>query len=256
MILSARCPITNVIDVAAGIHVLTFQSPEMSKTILPGQFLNIKIDDGAEPLLRRPFSVYRRDQNAVQLIFNVIGKGTAALSRKRAGDTLDVLGPLGVPFSVDRDDFETAVLVGGGLGVAPLPITADALRHRGKRVITFLGSRALRSIVSDYLENVSIATDDGSGGHHGTVVDLLEQTFLANRPERPRIFGCGPTPMLRALAAFAIREDIPCEVSLEGPMGCGFGICQGCPVELVGEQKKYALMCKDGPTFDVRTIRI
>lgn len=256
MILAAHCPISSVIDVAPGIHVLTFQSPEISKTILPGQFVNIRVDDATGPLLRRPFSVYRVEHNAIQLVFNVIGRGTSALSRKRPGDTLDVLGPLGVPFSVDRDDFETAVLVGGGLGVAPLPITTASLRRRGKNVVTFLGSRSLRSVVSDHLENVRVATDDGSAGYQGTVVDLLEQSFLDNRPEKPRIFGCGPTPMLRALAAFAVREDIPCEVSLEGPMGCGFGICQGCPVELAGEQKKYALMCKDGPTFDVRTIRI
>lgn len=256
MILAAHCRISSVMDAAAGIHVLTFQSPEISKAILAGQFLNIRIEDAAGPLLRRPFSVYRVDHDAVQLIFSVIGKGTAALSRKRPGDTLDVLGPLGVPFSVDRNDFETAVLVGGGLGVAPLPITTASLRRRNKNVVTFLGCRTSRSVVPDHLENVSIATDDGSAGYRGTVVDLLEQSFRHNRPEKPRIFGCGPTPMLRALAAFAIREDIPCEVSLEGPMGCGFGICQGCPVELVGVDKKYALMCKDGPTFDVRTIVI
>jgi len=87
-------------------------------------------------------------------------------------------------------------------------------------------------------------------------VALLAATLEKESFARPMIFGCGPTPMLRALAEFARAKKIPCEVSLEGPMGCGVGICQGCPVELAGEEKRFALMCKDGPTFDVTKIKI
>jgi dihydroorotate dehydrogenase electron transfer subunit len=126
----------------------------------------------------------------------------------------------------------------------------------GKEVITLLGARTASQLVTDHLENLQIATDDGSRGFQGTVVALLASLLHLGTPSRPRVFGCGPTPMLRALAELSVREGLACEVSLEGPMACGMGICQGCPVELVGEEKAYALVCKDGPTFDVRRIRI
>lgn len=256
MIFAVRCSITDLSEVSPGIHVLSFRSPEISRTIQPGQFVNIKVEDGLDPMLRRPFSVYLTGGDEVKVIFHVVGKGTGAMIRKRIGDVLDVLGPLGVPFSVGAGDFETALLVGGGLGVAPLPITTAALREKGKRITTFLGARTSRQLVPAHLEAVHTSTDDGSSGRHGTVVELLQQYMETEHVPNPKIFGCGPTPMLRALASFARGSRISCEVSLEGPMGCGFGICQGCPVELEGEDRKYALMCKDGPVFDVTRIRI
>ncbi|MBX2992231.1 MAG: dihydroorotate dehydrogenase electron transfer subunit [Bacteroidetes bacterium] len=206
--------------------------------------------------MRRPFSVYRTQGEFVEIIFNVVGKGSSVLRKKQRGDLIDALGPLGVPFSLSEDDFDTAVLVGGGLGVAPLPIATATLVARQKSVLTFIGSRTDRQLVKNHLINVHVATDDGTEGLHGTVVDLLKKYSDSYRSGRPKIFACGPTKMLHAVAAFAIENTIPCEVSLEGPMACGFGICQGCPVELTGTERKYALMCKDGPTFDVRRIRI
>ena len=107
-----------------------------------------------------------------------------------------------------------------------------------------------------HLVNTLVATDDGSKGCHGTVVDLARSALASGRYPRPRMFACGPTAMLRAVRALALELDIPCEASLEGPMGCGCGICQGCPVELVDADRKYGLMCKDGPVFDVRKIII
>ena len=165
-----------------------------------------------------------------------------------------MLGPLGVPFSVDGDDFTTAVLVGGGLGVAPLPLATETLVRRGKRVVTFLGARTASQVVEAYLTNLEIATDDGSRGFRGNVVELLASRWQSLKEHEVKVFACGPTAMLRALAQFVRTHNIPCEVSLEGPMACGFGICQGCPVALAGGEKKYALMCKDGPVFDVRSI--
>jgi len=250
------CPVTGLREAAESIYVLTFESAEIAASVRPGQFLNIRVADGTDPLLRRPFSVYRVDGNSVEILFNVIGRGTAAIRKKRAGDLLDVLGPLGKPFTVDSPDYATAVLVGGGLGVAPLPLTTRALRAAGKSIVTLIGSRTSRGVVSAHLENVNIATDDGSMGFHGTVVDLARSMLRPNPYPAPKIFGCGPTPMLRALAEFALSTGIPCEVSLEGPMACGIGICQGCPVELKDGEKKYALMCTDGPTFDVRKVKL
>jgi dihydroorotate dehydrogenase electron transfer subunit len=256
MIAQEICTVNEVREVADNIYVCSLRTPRIARNVTAGQFLNILLDHGTDPLLRRPFSVYRTDGDFLEIIFNVVGKGTALLRDKRKGDVLDVLGPLGVPFGLGGNDFATALLVGGGLGVAPLPISTVTLKGLGKKVATFLGCRTASQVVTAHLEDLRIATDDGSKGFKGNVVDLLASTFNNVKFDSPKIFACGPTAMLRALAAFAIKQEIPCEVSLEGPMACGIGICQGCPVELAGEEKKFALMCKDGPTFDVRKIKI
>ncbi|MFN0157996.1 MAG: dihydroorotate dehydrogenase electron transfer subunit [Bacteroidota bacterium] len=254
--LQSVCPIEYVTEVAENVFILGCTSEAISTTILPGQFVNIRISAGTEPLLRRPFSVYRTEGSTLEIIFNVVGKGTTSLQHKRRGETLDVLGPLGVPFSLSNADFETAILVGGGLGVAPLPLTTLALKRLRKNIVTILGARSKKQIVTTHLDNIHIATDDGSLGKKGNAVELLTDLLNAGSYTKPMVFGCGPTAMLRALASSTQSRSIPCEVSLEGPMGCGFGICQGCPVELVGPEKKYALMCKDGPTFNVSRIVI
>ncbi len=250
------CPVRGVREVAENVYVLAFHSPLISGAVRPGQFLNIKVVEGSEPLLRRPFSVYNVDGENLEIVFNVIGRGTAVLRAKQPHECIDVIGPLGKPFSFSGNDFDTGVLIAGGLGVAPMPTLTRALTGAGKNVVTFLGARTKKSVTPFYLENLHLATDDGSEGHHGTVVDLARKTIGGLSLRRPKLFACGPTAMLRAVAALARETDFPCEVSLEGPMACGFGICQGCPVELEGQEKKYALMCKDGPVFDVRTIRL
>lgn len=252
--MQVSCVVRHVSRVADNTFVLSIEAPELSKRIRPGQFLNIRVEDSCEPLLRRPYSVYRVDGSNVEVIFNVVGKGSVLLHKKQAGDIIDIIGPLGVPFSLDGSDFETAVLVGGGLGVAPLPIATARLAQLHRSIVTFLGFRSKEAIVAEHLINVHVATDDGSGEFKGTVVDLMKRGFHLFQNKRPKIFACGPTPMLKAVAEFATERNIPCEVSLEGPMACGFGICQGCPVQLRDGDKKYALMCKDGPTFDIRKI--
>ena len=242
--------------VAENIYVLRLTCGEIAGSARAGQFINVRTADGIEPLLRRPFSIYRTEGDDIEIIYNVVGKGTGALSRKRRGDALDVLGPLGVPFSFGSGDFETALLIGGGLGVAPLPMATSQVKALRKPFLTFLGSRTARYLAIQHLEHLHVATDDGTAGYHGNVVELLEESDRINKYARPKVFACGPTPMLRAVARFAEGVGWPCEVSLEGAMGCGFGICQGCPVELVDGERTYALMCKDGPVFDARKIRI
>jgi dihydroorotate dehydrogenase electron transfer subunit len=250
------CPVEGVRTAGEGIHVLSFTSAAMSRSIRAGQFLNLRVEEGCEPLLRRPFSAYRVEKTSIEIVFNVVGRGTAALRRKRQGDVLDVLGPLGRPFRTVDPGYDTGILIGGGLGVAPFPLLTSALKEQGKPVVTFLGARSAVQLVTDHLENLHTATDDGSKGFRGNVVELASAFLLKHPVTRPKIFACGPMPMLRAVASFARASDIPCEVSLEGPMGCGIGICQGCPVELAGPEKSYALMCKEGPAFDIRTIKI
>ena len=249
------CPVRSVQAVARNIFVLTLHAPDLAAAVKPGQFVNIRINDTLEPLLRRPFSVHRTTHDSIEILFNIVGKGTALLADKREGDLLDLLGPLGVPFTLDDDRFDTALLVAGGLGIAPMPLTTEALLHRGKAVRTLVGARDAASLVTRHLHDVVTATDDGSSGFHGNVVELLTREAGQARGARYKIFACGPHAMLKATALAAERLGIPCEVSMEGPMGCGIGICQGCPVELRDASRRYALMCKDGPTFDAQAIR-
>lgn len=249
------CPVRSIHAVARNVFVLSLHAPNFATRVRPGQFVNIRINGSHDPLLRRPFSVYRTTSDTIEIIFNVVGKGTALLADKNEGELLDILGPLGVPFTLDDERFQTGLLVAGGLGVAPMPMTTAELIRRGKTVKTFVGARDAATLVTHHLHDVACATDDGSAGFHGNVVALLESTLAAAMPERPKIFACGPHAMLKSVALLAERLDVPCEVSLEGPMGCGIGICQGCPVELRDASRRYALMCKDGPTFDAKVIR-
>jgi dihydroorotate dehydrogenase electron transfer subunit len=251
--------VESVREIGGNIHLLSMHAPDIASSVRAGQFLNIKTRDMFLPLLRRPFSVYHREGDTLRIIFNVVGLGTRILASAPSHDPLDVIGPLGNPFGVTPTDptyseFDSAILVAGGLGVAPMPMLTAELKRAGKTIHTFLGARNTSQVVSDHMENVSVATDDGSAGAHGTVVDLLRITLRKSPITRPKIFSCGPTPMLRALAALAEELNIPCELSLESPMACGIGICQGCPVEVKDGPRKYALVCKDGTVFDSRRV--
>lgn len=246
-------PVTRLRSVAPNIFVLSFSAAGIAAQIKPGQFINIKINEFGLPFLRRPFSVYRVDGDEIEIIFNVVGLGTTLLSQKRPGDVVDIIGPLGSPYDL-AGDFQTALLVGGGLGIAPLPMITSFLTKTKTTLVTFLGARTADQIVPAHLVNIQIATDDGSSGFHGTVVDLLRSELDRERYPAPKLFACGPHPMLSALAALAGDRDIPCEISLESAMACGIGICQGCPVELRSGEKKYALVCKEGTVFDTKKI--
>lgn len=247
--------VTDCREILEGIFLLSFRSPEIARSSAPGQFVNIRCSNGCLPLLRRPFSLSRVEGDSVELMFNVVGQGTTLLAQKKAGEDLDVLGPLGVPFKL-QGDFETAILVGGGLGVAPLPFLTDALLREKKAIRTIIGARSERQVTERHLLNVQIATDDGSKGFRGTVIDLLKTVMPQEGSKNTKIFGCGPTRMLSALSEVARAKGIECELSLEGDMACGMGLCQGCPVERADGKKKYSLVCVEGPTFNSNDIVI
>jgi dihydroorotate dehydrogenase electron transfer subunit len=241
-------------EIAPGLFLFRFVSDPIAAAAEPGQFLNIRAAYGWGPLLlRRPFSISNVQGSSIELLFNIVGAGTRMLASKRPGDEIDVLGPLGVPFRY-REPFVTAILVAGGLGVAPFPFLTDRLEKFGTKIITFVGSRSVLDLRQIHLNNVQRATDDGSEGFRGTVVESLADYLAAHSIDKPKIFGCGPTKMLNALSQYAQANNLACELSLEGDMACGIGICQGCPVERTNGTKKYALVCTDGPTFDCRTI--
>ena len=247
--------VTDCQEILEGIFVLSFRSPEIASNSAPGQFVNIRCSNGCVPLLRRPFSISRVEGDLVELMFNVVGQGTTLLSQKKPGELLDLVGPLGVPFKL-QGVFETAILVGGGLGVAPFPFLTDALLQVKKKIQTVIGARSARQLMVRHLLNVQLATDDGSTGYRGTVIDLLKSVLTQEELKKAKIFGCGPTKMLSALAEFTRDRGIKCELSLEGDMACGMGLCQGCPVERTNGKKKYSLVCVEGPTFNSNDIVI
>jgi dihydroorotate dehydrogenase electron transfer subunit len=240
-------------EVADGLFVLRFQSDKVAHSVKPGQFVNLRVTDSSVPFLRRPFSVSRVEGRLVEILFNVVGTGTRLLSSKRPGDTLDLLGPLGKPFDV-QDSFETALIVAGGLGVAPFPLLTEWLLREEKQIVTFLGARTAFQLYKLYLKNLHVATEDGSEGAKGTVIDILDRYLQTHAVPKPKIFACGPMKMLKALSEYAQQNQIRCELSLEGDMACGIGLCQGCPVELRNGTTKYALVCKEGPTFSSEQI--
>ncbi|MEE9225624.1 MAG: dihydroorotate dehydrogenase electron transfer subunit [Bacteroidota bacterium] len=249
-------PVVGNQEVGAEIFILRFHAPAIARSSLPGHFVNIKVDRSYYPLLRRPFSIYDVEGDDVEVVFNIVGRGTEILASKRPGEGLDVLGPLGRPYQFSDVQYSTAVIVAGGLGVAPFPFLTRFLKKEEKQIITFLGAQTEKMLVPKRLANVHLATDDGSAGCQGTVVDLVERYFETTCVEGPKFFGCGPNEMLRALSQRAENLNVPCEVSLECVMACGLGICQGCPVELRGGSVRYSLVCKEGPVYDTSAIVI
>jgi dihydroorotate dehydrogenase electron transfer subunit len=247
-------PITRHEQVAENVFTLEFESEEIARLVEPGQFLNIRPGASFDPLLRRAYSVHRVRGSRLEIIFNVVGKGSAIFAGKRPGDTLDVLGPLGVPFHLDGE-YSTAILVSGGVGIAPMPILGEALLARGMRVINVHGARTAAMLIDDgRLVDPHFATDDGSKGIKGNVVDALGGLLEQLPGERIRVFACGPNRMLEALGAYCGTRGLRVEVSLECQMACGIGICQGCPVEMADGPRKYTLVCTHGPNYDVEDI--
>lgn len=247
-------PVEERIDLDNKIYLLKIHSPEIASTILPGQFLNIKVCEGDFPLLRRPFSVSDVEGEYIYIMFNIFGEGTKILAHKKKGETINILGPLGHGFNLE-DDYDTAIIAAGGLGAAPFPYLTKLL-PKGINVFSFIGGRTHKDIVTYGMNNISTATDDGSLGYKGNVVELLKSNLGKFKNSKLKIFGCGPNAMLRSLKKLAEEQKINCEVSTECAMACGFGICQGCPIESVKRPDKYFLVCKDGPVFNAKDVTI
>lgn len=222
----------------------------------PGQFVMIRVDAGIDPLLRRPFSIHRvlgSEQREFELLFRVVGHGTRQLSRVNVGDCLDALVPLGNGFKLEG---EKPLLIGGGIGVAPLMFLAEALLARGVVPKLLLGGRSDRDILChDEFSCLSIpcefATEDGSIGEEGFVTKLLIKE-LKKAGHGASVYACGPTAMLGAVADICINRNIPCQVSLEAHMACGIGACLGCVAP--GASTPYLRVCMDGPVFDAREV--
>jgi dihydroorotate dehydrogenase electron transfer subunit len=207
--------------------------------------------DGERPFLPRAFSVMRALQGTrdLQFLIEDVGPGTNRLGELDLGDELLLVGPLGIGFAAPRDR-RRPLLVGGGVGIAPLAIWQDELAARGVDPVTVLGFRdAPHAEGGAVLSAPQVATDDGSVGHHGLVTELLE----AELDEHPHaeVYACGPPPMLEAVRAICAERDVPAQLALESGMACGFGACFGC---VVPTRDGLVRLCLEGPVLDAATL--
>ncbi|MGI8610124.1 MAG: dihydroorotate dehydrogenase electron transfer subunit [Candidatus Dormibacteria bacterium] len=253
-----RGVVTQREEVTPGTWMLRLRSPRIAAAGRPGQFVHLQVGHATDPLLRRPFSFcdIDRQSGTYDILFNVVGQGTAILAAAEAGQAFEALGPLGHPFTLP--DSGTLLMIGGGLGVAPFPLVAREAREKGLKLRWLNGAYTAHQLLPlellpDGIE-VHVCTDDGSAGDQGFVTLLSER--LLDGVEA--VHACGPTPMLIALArqwqrlADAGRKLPRCEVSLEAPMGCALGTCLGCVVPAAGGG--YDRVCVEGAVFDWRAL--
>lgn len=240
-------------QISIGTYLLEVESEKLSKLVLPGQFFNIQVSNSSYPLLRRPFSISNVLGNSLFFMYKIVGEGTEIMSLKKKGDTLNILGPLGNSFSY-HDSFDEILIIGGGIGIAPFPYLIQKFKSDQKYSVLF-GVRN-KDEVHDYgLQNIHYSSDDGSIGLKGNAIDLLKIKSDLNSKNKVKIYSCGPNAMFRSLKEYLSNTQIECEISMESAMACGFGICQGCPIDHTNDEK-YKLICKDGPIFNIRDVVI
>jgi dihydroorotate dehydrogenase electron transfer subunit len=239
--------------------LLRMKSPKIAKSAQPGQFVMVRVRSGMDPLLRRPFSICGTERDSFLVYYRVVGQGTVILTQAKEGEVLSVLGPLGKGFELPVGD-ATPVLVGGGIGVAPLLFLAQRLKK--KKALFMMGFASAAEVLTvAYMKGtrakVSIATDDGSKGHRGFVTDLLQDYLVRSGAEKKGhlLFTCGPGAMMKRVAEISAAHNIPCQFSLEASMACGLGACLGCAIKAPdGSGRAYVHVCKDGPVFRTEAI--
>jgi dihydroorotate dehydrogenase electron transfer subunit len=225
--------------------VLTLRAPDVARRTIPGQF--VMVDSGAQ--LRRPFSVFRAEEDTIAIAYDVIGPGTRKLATRVLGDELALAGPLGAGFSLSAEG--PTVAVGGGYGAAPLFLFAERVRPGGHGVHAIIGAaRAARLFgtndADEAFDSVTITTDDGSFGKKGLVTDALGG--VVKKTGAKRVIACGPMPMLAAVSSRCRELDLPCEVAVEEFMACGIGVCWTCVVPTT--DGNFVRSCTEGPVFD------
>jgi len=250
-------PVVSNEEVAHRVFWQKLKAPEIARENKPGQFVNILTNPDGEPLWRRPFSVARISGDTIEIIYKVIGKGTTQMAALRPGGNANIIGPLGNAFTVEIGD-RIPLLIGGGLGLAPLVILRDFFVQYDKHPVLFMGALSAREhyYKEDTDAELFLTTDDGTLGFHGLVTEQLEQ-YLADQNGKSEFFAysCGPEPMMKAVAHICRDFGIPLELSIEREMACGIGLCQGCSIEQHPPHKKYALVCKDGPIFNASHLK-
>ncbi len=248
--------------------VLRIHCPPVAHQVKPGQFVMLKVSDDRIPLLRRPFSVYKsypadhpekRKRGDFVIVYKRVGKGTEKMTALRRGQRVGLIGPLGNGFTLPPlPSSENHVLRGGGMGIVSLFPLTEKLGGRNLTVLIGAKTRGDILCVEDFRKlksTVLIATEDGSLGVRGTVIDLFfsqRKRFTGN--EKYSLYACGPVAMLKALAKAVTFKELTCQASLEARMGCGFGACWGCVVRTNHPRTPYQRVCKEGPVFRLEDI--
>lgn len=240
-----------------GIYSLILETDKIAGEARPGQFISLYTHDGSK-LLPRPISICEVNGSTLRLVYRVVGFGTGEFSHYSQGDTVKIIGPLGNGFTI-RD--KKPVLVAGGIGIPPMLELAKGIHaaYPELEITAVLGYRDSRTFLVDDIKKyakVVIATDDGSLGIHGNVIDAIKQENV----KAEIFYACGPTPMLRGLKAYAEEKDIEAQISLEEKMACGIGACLACVCKTknVDEHSHVhnARICKDGPVFDSKEVEL
>lgn len=251
--------------------LMEIEAPFVAEKALPGQFVMVRVGSCVAPLLRRPFGIYRikTGRGSFEILYRVVGQGTLLMSEMAAGVEIDILGPLGNGFDLEEGG-EKPLLVAGGVGVAPLFNLAVALVSGGAAVTVLVGGKNKGEILSvDDLKEIGVdvmtATEDGEEGYIGYVTGLMEEV-LDKSESFSAIYSCGPKPMLKKVAEISRSREMPCQLSLEALMACGFGVCLGCVVKTcseknppfsqggVGGDLHYSRVCCEGPVFRAEEI--
>ena len=241
----------------AGVNLLWLEAPQVAREAQPGQFIMVRCAESWDPLLRRALSIHRvrgsgRAVQAFAVLYSVHGAGTSSLARKQAGDVVDVLGPMGNGYTVHLNA-ERLLLIGAGWGISPLVALAEQQVARGKAVTLLAGaSMASAHYPAAWLPpevEVVYATDDGSLGKQGSVVDLAPEYWAW----ADAVYACGPFALYQFLARVAAAQwpEKPVQALAESPMACGMGACFSCAVET---KRGVRLACKDGPRFDLKDL--
>ncbi len=243
-------------NVTPDCRCLILVAPDIAGPAVPGQFVMIRLAGDRPPFLPRPFSIHRvsPDRSELEILYKVVGPGTRQMAGLQAGDSLNLVGPLGRGFVVPASARQIT-LAAGGMGVAPLVFLAETLAGPGRNLTgcqVFIGGCGQNDILCrDHFTKLSlpleITTEDGSCGQAGRVTAPLENHLAEQPPDL--VCACGPVPMLAAVADLAARRNIPCQVSIETMMACGFGACLGCAVRPAGRSDRYFHACQDGPVF-------
>ena len=224
--------------------------PEM----LPGQFVEVRVDNSPSTFLRRPISINNvdYDRNELWLLVAAVGDGTRQLQKLQKGDRLNCMLPLGNSFTMPTDSTQKVLLVGGGVGVAPLLYFGKRIKAMGGEPTFLLGARSAKDVLErelfEHVGRVLITTEDGSEGEKGFVTNhsvLAQEHF-------DRISTCGPKPMMMAVARYAKKAGIACEVSLENKMACGVGACLCCVEDTT---EGHVCVCKDGPVINIDKLK-
>jgi dihydroorotate dehydrogenase electron transfer subunit len=241
-------------------YLLVMREDELARLSQPGQFVNLKINNREELLLRRPFSIARThpEGSLFEIVYRVVGKGTAAMKDLKPGDILDLMGPLGKGFHLPEGQ-KSCLLIGGGVGLAPLWGLADRLSQNGNRVVALLGFRSSDVIFGidvfrGYGAEILVTTDDGSYGLKGFVSDHVEKVL---KDPIDRVYVCGPPLMLKAVVSLLRVAGIEGEASVEEKMGCGYGVCLSCALDITkdGVVEKQRV-CTEGPVFDLEELAL